>query len=92
MPPRYDRTASIVKKNTGISVLPAQAINISGGINPRSDSEAKNTPNIIGGLKVVVIKVNKSLKSIKNSLINHNDSIKMKIGNRDFPKLDFTNE
>jgi len=47
---------------------------------------------MIGGLKVVVIKVNKSLKSIKNSLINHNNTIKMKIGKRDFPTLDFTNE
>ena len=84
-------TASIVKENTGISVLPAQAINISGGISPKSDSEAKNTAKIISGFKVL-IEVNKSLKSIKNSLINHNEMIKMEIGSKAFTKLVFTNE
>ena len=36
---------ALLRKIRAFQFYPAQAINISGGINPRSDSEAKNTPN-----------------------------------------------
>lgn len=49
IPPKYESKANKLRYNIGCVLLPAQAINISGGTSPNKDSEAKNTENIFKG-------------------------------------------
>ena len=52
------------KYHSGCADFPAQAIKISGGINPKIDSEAKNTDKTPSGGKLSVTYANMSLISI----------------------------
>ena len=49
IPPMYDSDANRVKYSKGCGILSLQAIKISGGTSPKSDSEARNTSRIFMG-------------------------------------------
>ena len=91
-PPRYESNANRLKYNIGSELFPAHAINISGGISPRIDSEAKKIVKIILAGNVSTIKENNTLKSITNLWINNIDIIIKEIGKTDFFILKKTKE
>lgn len=91
-PPRYESNANRLKYNIGSELFPAQAINISGGISPRIDSEAKKIEKIILAGNVSTIKENNTLKSIINLCINNIVIINKEIGKTDFLTLKTTKE
>lgn len=49
IPPIYESKARMDKNKIGDALLSAQAMNISGGIKPKKDSDAKNNANILIG-------------------------------------------
>lgn len=91
-PPKYESKASRLKYIAGSELFPAQAMKISGGINPNNDSEAKKIVNIIPGEKVLTIKENNELKSIINLCISNINNTNKIIGNAAFFRLAPTNE
>ena len=91
-PPRYESNANRLKYNIGSELFPAHAINISGGISPRMDSEAKKIVKIILEGNLSTIKVNNTLKSIIYLWINNIEITNKEIGKTDFLILKPTKE
>ena len=65
IPPIYDRVAKMKRYSNGSLVFLDQAINISGGINPKKDSEAKKVASIpeTGNVSVMNCKLSLILKT-----------------------------
>ena len=91
-PPRYESNANKLKYNIGSELFPAQAINISGGISPRMDSETKKIVKIMLDGNVSTIKENNTLKSIIYLWIKNIEIINKEIGKTDFLTLKPTKE
>jgi hypothetical protein len=92
IPPKYDMVANAKRKNQGETVFDDHAINISGGINPNTVSEIRNTSKIAWVEYVVTMLSSNESKSRKKYSNVRNNPTKIKIAIPPLIEVSFKNE